>query len=153
MEILLAVAIVALTALTSSVIWAVRVFRINFSSREPVLDPVKIAEFTGMWEIRLDGLGEEIDRIKIALSDGIARNDRAEKRIQKTVASARRQLREAGIEHAGIEAEHAELLERDESPGEDEQLRLLPESVEPPRRSGIPGLSAEALEEIKAKWA
>lgn len=70
---------------------------------------------------RDDDAHERIDTLTLAVSDGIARTDRAEKRIQKTVTSARRLVREAGLEHAGIEAEYAELL-----PPDDERVEALP---------------------------
>jgi len=63
----------------------------------------------------------EIAILRVAVSEGIAGYNRHEKRVQKTVSSARRLVREAGLEHAGIEAEHAELQQ-----GDDETVEPLP---------------------------
>ena len=47
--------------------------------------------------------------IILAVSDGIERTDRAERRIKATVARARRQLAALGYEDPGLEAEATEL--------------------------------------------
>lgn len=83
----------------------------------------------------------ELERLKIAISEGIARVDRHEKRVQKTVTSARRLVRDNGLEHAGIEAEHAELQSTDAEGIE--ALPALPEAVEAARTLRFPGGSLE----------
>lgn len=60
-------------------------------------------------DLRFEVLEGRMDRLTLAVSDGIGRAERVEKRIQKTVTSARRLVSEAGLEHAGIEAEHEQL--------------------------------------------
>jgi len=89
----------------------------------------------------LDELGTRIqadlDRLTLAVSEGIARTDRSEKRIQKTVTSARRLVRENGLEHAGIEAEFAELQPPDAEGSE--PLPALPEEMAVTRTIRIPG--------------
>lgn len=90
-------------------------------------------------------LESRLDDITLAVSEGIARVDRAEKRIQKTVTSARRLVSEAGLEHAGIEAE-SEQLERGNGQGH-RTLPTLPETVASGRQVRIPG-GAVTLPEI-----
>lgn len=82
-------------------------------------------------------LSDRLDKLTLAVSDGIERVSRAENRIQKTVTSARRLVRDAGLEHAGIDAEHAELQPSD---GEGvEPLPAVPEAVAQGRIIRIPG--------------
>jgi len=78
-----------------------------------------------------------LDKLTMAVADGIERVHRAENRINKTVTSARRLVREAGLEHAGVEAEYEEL-----QPAHDEGIEPLPpmpEEVDGPRAVRIPG--------------
>jgi len=91
----------------------------------------------------------QIDQLRLAVSDGIERTDRAEKRIQKTVASARRLVSENGLEHAGIEAEAAEILARDDGPSEVVPVHEVSADVVPDGPSGVPGLSRAQLEDLK----
>jgi len=90
-----------------------------------------------------------LDDLRTALADGIARVDRSEKRIQKTVTSARRLVQSNGLEHAGIEAEFDEL----EEPLVQAALSLDPpepeETFEDDRPTGIPGISRARLEELR----
>jgi len=148
MEILLAAAVLSLWALMGSFIWAWRDFRSSIDPVAPLADPEGTE---AVWK-SLEGLEErtlkQLADLTLAISDGIARNDRAEKRVQKTVTSARRLVREAGLEHAGIEAESDELRESDGDPGPEPELQLMQPSVVPPRNTGIPGLSAETLAEM-----
>jgi len=100
-------------------------------------------------QLLLGPVWEEMADLKLAIDEGIRRVDRAEKRVQKTVTSARRLVRESGLEHAGIEAEFEEL-----HGGNGEGVEPLP-AVQPdvggtlevdrfgdprPLKTGIPGL-------------
>ena len=86
-----------------------------------------------------------IERLTVAVSEGIAGFKRHEKRVQKTVKSARRLLAENGLEHAGLEAEAAEIRERDE-PGIDPfGMPPVLESVASDRPTGIPGVTHDDL--------
>lgn len=101
--------------------------------------------------MQVDRNTEAIGTLLTAVSDGIAHVNRHEKRIQKTVASARRLVAANGLEHPGLEAEAAELHEPDGDAGHDEQL-MLPVQVpveEDQRPSGIPGLSNADIEGLK----
>ncbi len=94
----------------------------------------------------IDKTNAKVEDLVLAVAEGIKRVDRAENRVQKTVTSARRLVREAGLEHAGIEAEYEELPVVDDEAQPLEQVLALPESVVDRAPSGIPGLTNEALD-------
>lgn len=85
--------------------------------------------------------------ILLAVSEGIERTDRAERRVQAVVKSARKQLADLGIEHVGIEAEAEGLRPVDGDESEEEELRLMPDDVADPgdQPSSIPGVSLSQL--------
>jgi len=134
MSALLAVSLLALATFTGLTVYVVRVvvsYRIDQAGA--VEEPVKDHALTE----RVDELAQRLDRLTLAMSDGIERVARAENRVQKTVTSARRAVRDAGLEHAGIEAEHEELQPRNAEGIE--PLPALPAFVEPTRTVRIPG--------------
>lgn len=129
------------SALIASLLYAVRVVPYRNHLREPVASPQAVnGEMLGMYK-DIDANKDAIANLLIAVSEGIARVDRHEKRISKTVTSARRLVREAGLEHAGIEAEHAELQSADAEGSE--PLPPMPALVEETRTIRIPGGSLE----------
>jgi len=101
--------------------------------------------------LQLERNERDIADLRLAVDHGIARVDRAEKRIQKTVTSARRLLREEGLEHAGIEAEYEQLQPGDAGPGDSDPMLPLYEEVEAPTRTGIPGLNSDELQQIRER--
>lgn len=134
MTALLAVAILALIVFTVSMVYAVRaaVSYMNDSSMT-TQRPDSIVWCEAFEARTLD----EFKRLKAAIAEGIERVERAEKRVQKTVASARRLVKANGLEHPGLEAEADELRERD---GEGiEPLPAVPKEVEAVRTIRIPG--------------
>ena len=151
MTILLAVAILALLALTTSVVVAGRAIVRSFDRPPPVpnwTDPTP-----EMDELRrqMGASNERHDSLKLAVSDGIERVHRAETRIAKTVTSARRLLAENSLEHAGLEAEYQEIQQRDAEPLEEAPLQLVPGVVEDHRPSGIPGVSRGDIDRIRSQ--
>jgi len=135
MEILLALAALALLAgLTASNVALAR--GVARSQIAPVVTVENPADDRELW-VLVANLGTRMDGLTVAVSEGIAGYRRHEKRIQKTVSSARRLVREAGLEHAGIEAEYSELRPRDAEAIE--PLSAVPEEVEPARTVRIPG--------------
>ena len=103
---------------------------------DPVTPPAEPKEAPAYWKLIAE-LEARVDKLTFAVSDGIERVSRAENRIQKTVTSARRLVREAGLEHAGIEAESEELQPPD---GEGvEPLPPVPAEVGEARTIQIPG--------------
>jgi len=134
MTILLAVAVLALIALTASNVYAVRAVLLyrNESTRTPP-EPVPS---TWVHE-HISKLERDVGNLTVAVSEGIAGYKRHENRINKTVTSARRLVRENGLEHAGIEAEFAELQPPDAEP--DQPLPAVPAEVETGRTIRVPG--------------
>ena len=131
---LLAVAILALATLIGLTVYVVRVF-LTYLNRPPAPQPER--SNTEQLEEDFESLRKLVEDLTLALDDGIRRVDRAENRIQKTVASSRAAVRKAGIEHAGIEAEFDQLEPPDAEP--DDTMPALPEEVEEGRRIRIPG--------------
>jgi len=78
-----------------------------------------------------------LERLTVALDDGISGYRRAEKRIQKTVTSARRLVKESGLEHAALEAESEEIRGRDAEGIP--PLSAMPTPVAATRTIRIPG--------------
>lgn len=79
-------------------------------------------------------LRERMDRLTIAVAEGIEHVERAERRVRATVARARRELSEDGVAHPGLEAEHAQLRDGDGDGGEERGVQPVREEVD---RSGI----------------
>ena len=148
MSILLAVVAGALLALTSSVVWVGRVL-LRTPTPAPTVDHWEENSRTLdrlQAEILLNR--DELEKFRLALSDGIQRVANAEKRIQKTVTSAKRKLDSLGVEHPGLDAEHEALPQADGDAGPQEEMQLVPPTVERSRRTGIPGLDAASLDKI-----
>jgi len=141
-------AILALAALTVSNIVAVRAFSRPSTNAREVTDWSKIREGISQLISRVDANERGIKDLIVALDEGIKGFKRAENRVQKTVTSARRLVRENGLEHAGIEAEYEELRERDVQPSDSDPVPPVRQEVEVFARSGIPGLSGEELAAI-----
>jgi len=141
MLILQVVGALALVALAVSAAWAARALSYR---NDPA--PLVAERLVTMEEIhRLDTAvafnDEAIAKLTLAVSDGIERVSRAENRISKTVTSARRLVRENGLEHAGIEAEFEELQSRDAEAIE--PLPAMPEQVGETRTVRVPGGTIE----------
>jgi len=99
----------------------------------PAAEPIDEAKLNRV----LVDINDRVDRLTEAVAEGITKVTRNENRIQKTVTSARRLVREAGLEHAGVEAEYEELQPTHDEGGE--PLPPMPEEVEAPRAVRIPG--------------
>jgi len=97
----------------------------------------------------LDQNSKDIEGLTLALSEGILGYKRHEKRVQKTVTSARRLVSEAGLEHAGIEAEYEELRNGDDEPSRSDQVQLVPAEVARPTPTGIPGMNSDELDRLR----
>lgn len=147
---LVAVLVTALLALAASAAWVGRVVARSIDHRPPPAEP---ALTTGtilgrnQWRSEIES---QMESLTLAVAEGIARVDRAEHRIQKTVSSARRLVANAGLEHAGIEAEGAELRSLDAPDIEPEPLPAVQPEVVATGPSGIPGIPQERLNELRA---
>jgi len=140
---LLALVVVALSALTVSVFIAGRAVVRSIDRPRPDVYPTPTVDLEGELRVRIADNRAAIANLVLAVSEGIAHTKRHEKRIQKTVSGARRLLAEAGLQHAGLEAEVAELHAADEE--ELPPLRAVPPRLELVGPSGIPGFSREDL--------
>ena len=113
------------------------------SEPEPLLTPELVAEM-------MAGIAENssrMDDLTLAVDEGIRFVKRAENRVQKTISSARRFVRESGLEpFAPLEAEAAELRDVDGDGSDEPGLPALPEPVD--EDSGVPGVSEAELQRI-----
>ncbi len=107
-----------------------------------------VAELAGMMEGVLEGQ----TKLTLAVAEGIDRVSRSERRVNATVARARKELAEVGLESPGLEAEAAELRLLDGGASDGSELPPVQHHVEetqsPPR--GIPGtFSQEVLQALR----
>ena len=107
---------------------------------------------------RLESLFENIGELAaqakdftMALSEGIERTDRAERRIKATVARARKELKARGYEDPGLDAEAYELRDVDGKGGDDPGVLPLRGPVGQPTEdaSSIRGVSLEELRRVR----
>ena len=124
----------------------------------PVPAEAIIAELEVRLESRLGPVSAsllELERrlkdTNVAVAEGIERTDRTERRIASTVARARKELRESGYDHPGVEAEDHELRKVDGVGGDNSGVQPVPGAVEeaadPP--SSIRGVPASTLRRIR----
>ena len=99
----------------------------------------------------VEELMRRVDHLVVAVAEGIERTDRAERRIRDTVKRARKELKAAGLENPGMEAEAEQLRLVDGDGGADGGLRPLPAPVESaaPEASSIKGVSLETLQRAR----
>lgn len=95
----------------------------------------------------IDGFDEWRKDLVIAVSEGIERTDRAERRIQATVSRARRQLAKLGYEDPGLESEAVELQLVDGERSEKGELPAVPTPVaeDVSKPSSVRGVSIETM--------
>lgn len=110
-----------------------------------VLEAIKADDDRDLPEWRA-GLERKMDLLTLAVSEGIERVDRAERRIRTAVAGATKKLREAGFEDVAVEAEAAGLRVIDGGGGDEGGVPPVSEDVggadEP---SSVPGVSRNQL--------
>jgi len=130
----LAVAILALAVFTGSSVIIVRAV-VSYTIAPPATppDPSDRTE-PDLWRSELDG---QMKQLTLAVSEGIERTDRAEKRVRKTITAARKLLKDSGLEHPALEAEADEIRERDDQGIQ--PLPAMPEILDPPKTIRIPG--------------
>jgi len=133
MTTLLAVASLALVVFGICTLIVTRAVLIGPTHRP---QPLANQEMLRMYDA-IDKLESRVDKLTLAVSDGIERVHRAETRVAKTVTNARRLVRNAGLEHEGLEAEHEEIRARDDEGVE--ELPPMPTPVEETRTIRIPG--------------
>lgn len=98
-------------------------------------------------ETDLDVIVDERKDLILAISDGIERTDRAERRIKATVKRARKELLSRGYVDPGLEAEGFELRELDGEGSDESELRPVQPSlgIVEDETSSIRGVSLAAL--------
>jgi len=134
----LSVAVAAVAAALIGALWRlVGVVSRTSEPVQPLEDPRVDPRVLKKMSTDIGDIFHRLDNLTLSVSDGIERVHRAESRISKTVTSARRLVRESGLEHAGIEAE-AEQLRPDDDEGI-EPLLSLPQEVEEARTIRVPG--------------
>jgi len=102
----------------------------------------------GQLQAILGGLEAWKKDILLAVSDGIERTDRAERRIRQTIQRARKSLADHGLVDESLEAEGAELRLLDGGTGDYEEMPGVQGDMEVPgsdEPSSIPGVTAAAL--------
>ena len=125
----------------------------------PTIDTAAvIAELEVIFEARLAplaasflGLERRLKETNVAVAEGIERTERTERRIASTVARARKELRESGYDHPGVEAEDHELRKVDGDGSHGTEVPNLPGEVEadPNTPSSIRGVPASTLRRIR----
>jgi len=111
-----------------------------------------------LFDPRLDALETGFDRItsdfkatNFAVSEGIERTDRSERRIHATIKRARKELGKLGYEDPGLEAEAHELQLIDGGGGDPGGVPEVPPDMAsaPADPSSIPGVTADQL---RRRW-
>jgi predicted nucleic acid-binding Zn-ribbon protein len=84
----------------------------------PVSDTTETDQRLEHFEIEIEQLQRKITELVHAISEGIERTERSERRIKASVRRARKELAEVGLEDPTLEAEVAELQLLDGGGGE-----------------------------------
>ena len=102
-------------------------------------------------DAHLDQITTQIKDLTFAVSEGIERTDRAERRIRNAIQRARKELASRGFDDPGLEAEAHELRIVDGDGGKDGGLPAVSEEVAAVggEASSIKGVSAEIL---RKRW-
>ena len=110
-----------------------------------------LEELATAQDARLDELQTKVKDLTFAVSEGIERTDRAERRVRGVIARARKELAARGYEDPGLEAEDKELRIVNGDGGQDQQLPLVSEDVAKgaDEASSIRGVPASVL---RRKW-
>lgn len=105
----------------------------------------ELAEYLSSIDVKMSDMERRVRNLQLDLEEGIQRVDRAERRTRAVVTKARRELREAGYEHPGIEAEDSQLRLLDGGISDGEGVQPLSEdmAVDPTNygASPIPGVT------------
>lgn len=110
-----------------------------------------VENLTVALDSRLSELDQKIKELTFAVSEGIERTDRAERRIRNAIQRARKELAARGFDDPGLEAEAHELRIVDGEGGEDRGVPAVSEEVAAVEgaASSIKGVSADLL---RRRW-
>ena len=132
------------------------------STPPPPPPPIPTAAIIAELEVRLESrlgplstslldLEKRLKDTNVAVAEGIERTDRTERRIASTVARARKELRQSGYDHPGVEAEAHELRTVDDGRGEDGGVQPVSGEVaaDADHPSSIRGVPASYLRRVR----
>jgi len=121
------------------------------SAPTPVDRVTNLEALASAQEREIEQLNQKNKELTFAVSEGIERTDRAERRIRNAIQRARKELGKLGYEDPGLEAEASELRLVDGEGSGDGGLPAVPEEVAEvgPEASSIKGVSAELL---RKRW-
>jgi len=149
MELLLNLAmVVAVSLIGAIVVWAAWYRRVALQGPPTAPDVPQTCAGCAQTVSKLLLLEGELANVKAAVAEGISHVDRVENRIMGAVKRARKELRDSGAEHPGLEAEAAELslVHGEGSPSQ--TMPLMPDVVEQPQ-SSVPGVTPEQLRRVR----
>ena len=124
----------------------------------PIPTDAIVAEIEARIETRLAPITASLQELErrlkdtnVAVSEGIERTERTERRIASTVARARKELRESGYDHPGVEAEDHELRKVDGDGSHGTEVLDLPGEVaaDPDPPSSVRGVPASTLRRVR----
>ena len=98
--------------------------------------------------VRIADCERRLEEMTYAVSEGIKHVDRAEARIRATVARAKKELEENGLDHPGLTAEHHELFPVDERGSGEGGLLPMPQLMGE-AESSVPGVTPGQLARIR----
>lgn len=110
-----------------------------------------VEELTVALDSRLSELDQKIKELTFAISEGIERTDRAERRIRNAIQRARKELAARGFDDPGLEAEDHELRIVDGDGGDGGELPAVPAEVDGAvdAASSIRGVPAAYLAQVR----
>jgi len=121
------------------------------SAPSPVDRVLNLEELGVAQDSQLSDVQTKIKDLTFAVSEGIERTDRAERRVRGVIQRARKELGKLGYEDPGLEAEAHELHVVDGDGGKDGGVPVVPKEVAAVggEASSIKGVSAELL---RKRW-
>jgi len=137
-----------------------RLERLESLQDRPAIEPLvdqhtgEIERLQGDWVRQHDQLElfqTKLKDLTIAVAEGIENVARKERRIGATLARAKKELAERGLEAEGIDAEVAELSEVDGAGSDEPRLPAVPSQMEvaEPEISSVPGVPLHVMRQVR----
>lgn len=152
----LLIGFVALATSCGVVWWSVRALDRPETPPPPAYDDQAIVRALDDQRLRLLEQQQNIEKLTLAISEGIDRVDRSERRVRAAVQRAQRRLADHGFTDDTLEAEASGLRALNGGDSEAEPVLPLPEEVEPAQNdifplSAVPGVfSAEEKSRMRS---
>jgi len=101
--------------------------------------------------VAVHDLVDDVERLKLAIDEGILKTNRAERRVRTAVQRARSELAALGLQDPTVEAEASELRDLDGERGDESGVRLLPPAVgaDSETPSSVKGISIEQIRRVR----